>query len=260
MKRCFAIAAHPDDIEFFMTGTMMRLKEAGYELHYMNIADGCCGSTEHDAVTIARIRRDEALSACEQLGATFHESICRDLEIFYDRATLTRVASVVREVAPEIVLTLSPADYMEDHMTASRLAVTAAFARGAPNFPVDPPRAAIEDKVTVYHGQPYGNRDQLRKLVRPEIFVDVEPLLDRKIELLGLHKSQIGWLEESQHLGGFANELKKQAAEIGQMSGRFQFAEGWRRHLHLGFCSPDDDPLTDALGESCYVDSEYERE
>ena len=29
-----AIAAHPDDIEFLMSGTMMLLAEAGYELHY----------------------------------------------------------------------------------------------------------------------------------------------------------------------------------------------------------------------------------
>ena len=55
MKRVFAVAAHPDDIEFFMSGTLMRLGEVGYELHYMNLADGCCGSTQHDAETIAEI-------------------------------------------------------------------------------------------------------------------------------------------------------------------------------------------------------------
>ena len=27
----------------------------------------------------------------------------------------------------------------------------------------------------------------------------------------------------------------------------FRFAEGFRKHLHLGFCDPDDDPLRDAL-------------
>jgi hypothetical protein len=31
------------------------------------------------------------------------------------------------------------------------------------------------------------------------------------------------------------------------MSGRFAHAEGWRRHLHLGFSAHDDDPLADAL-------------
>ena len=40
----------------------------------------------------------------------------------------------MREEAPEIVPTHSPADYMEDHTNSCRLAVTAAFARGMPNF------------------------------------------------------------------------------------------------------------------------------
>ena len=37
--RVFAIAAHPDDIEFGMSGTMIHLANAGCELHYMNIAN-----------------------------------------------------------------------------------------------------------------------------------------------------------------------------------------------------------------------------
>jgi N-acetylglucosamine malate deacetylase 1 len=31
------------------------------------------------------------------------------------------------------------------------------------------------------------------------------------------------------------------------MSGQFEFAEGWRKHLHLGFCSDQVDPLRAAL-------------
>jgi LmbE family N-acetylglucosaminyl deacetylase len=45
-KTVFAIGAHPDDIEFVMAGTMMLLKMSGYELHYMNVANGSCGSTQ----------------------------------------------------------------------------------------------------------------------------------------------------------------------------------------------------------------------
>ena len=35
-----AIAAHPDDIEFMMAGTLLLLKQAGCETHYLNIANG----------------------------------------------------------------------------------------------------------------------------------------------------------------------------------------------------------------------------
>src|SRR6185295_8577039 len=173
-----AIAAHPDDIEFLMSGTLMLLRANGYQIHYWNLANGCCGSSKYDAQTIARIRREEAHAAARAIRATFHESICNDLEVFYDRPMLARVAAVIREVSPEIVLTHSPVDYMEDHTNTCRLAVTAAFARGMPNFPTDPPRPAVNGPVTVYHAQPYSHRDPLGKLIEPDLVVDTTDLID----------------------------------------------------------------------------------
>src|SRR5262245_47040843 len=190
MKSAIPIAAHPDDIEFLMSGTLMLLRANGYQIHYWNLANGCCGSSKYDAATIARIRREEAYAAAKAIGATFHESICNDLEIFYDRPTLVKVASVIREVEPEILLTHSPVDYMEDHTNACRLAVTAAFARGMPNFATDPPRPAVNDTVTVYHAQPYSHRDPLGKLVEPEIVVDTTDLIELKKKMLAKHASQ----------------------------------------------------------------------
>jgi hypothetical protein len=45
---------------------------------------------------------------------------------------------------------------------------------------------------------------------------------------------------------------------VGRLSGRFEHAEGWRRHLHLGFSSRETDPLREALGDGCVVDEIYE--
>jgi LmbE family N-acetylglucosaminyl deacetylase len=247
MKRAFAIAAHPDDIEFFMSGTFMMLGEVGYELHYMNVANGCCGTTQYDAATIARMRLEEAQAAANYANAVFHPPVCSDLEIFYDRTTLLKVASVMREVAPEIVLTHSPDDYMEDHMNTCRLAVTAAFSRCMPNFPVDPPRPAVFSPVTIYHAQPFSHRDPLRRLVEPDFFVDVTELVERKVAMLAKHESQKRWLDESQGHDSYLKTLRDLDAECGRMSGMFQYAEGWRRHLHLGFCGEEDDPIPKAL-------------
>ena len=55
-KRAFAIACHPDDLEFGMMGTMMLLKDAGYEVHYMNVSNGSLGTDHHDYQTIVRMR------------------------------------------------------------------------------------------------------------------------------------------------------------------------------------------------------------
>ncbi len=247
MKTAIAIAAHPDDIEFLMSGTLMLLRKSGYEIHYWNLANGCCGSSKHDAATTARIRREEALAAASAIGARFHESICNDLEIFYDKPTLAKVASVIREVAPEIVLTHSPIDYMEDHTNTCRLAVTAAFARGMPNFPTDPPRPAFGGSVTVYHAQPYSHRDPVGKLVEPELVVDTSDLVELKQKMLSRHASQKQWLDESQGVNSYLDKLAALDAEVGKMSSIFKHAEGWRKHLHMGFCGEGDDPLAAAL-------------
>jgi LmbE family N-acetylglucosaminyl deacetylase len=244
----FAIAAHPDDIEFLMAGTLILLGRAGYELHYMNLADGCCGTTQYDAQTIASMRRREAQQAAAQIGAIFHESLCHDLEILYDLRLLRRLASIVRQVRPRIVLTHSPVDYMEDHTNTCRLAVTAAFARGMPNFVVDPPCDAIDIPVTIYHAQPYSHRDPLRNVVWPELFVDTSEVIEQKVAMLACHASQRLWLDQSQGLDSYLQTLRELDAEAGRMSGVFQYAEGWRRHLHLGFSPRDEDPLSEALG------------
>lgn len=248
-KTAFAIAAHPDDIEFLMAGTLIRLADAGYEIHYLNVANGCCGSADHDRETIIRMRREEAKQAAESIGATFHESLCNDIEVFYERETLARLTSIVREVKPEIVLTHSPVDYMEDHTNTCRLAVTATFCRGMPNFPVNPPRDAVSQTVTLYHAQPYSNRDPLGNVVRPDLFVDVSDVIENKVAMLACHKSQKDWLDESQGHDSYLNTLRNLDAEVGHMSGRYEYAEGWRKHLHVGFCGADDDPLLQALDQ-----------
>jgi LmbE family N-acetylglucosaminyl deacetylase len=253
MKSAIAIAAHPDDIEFLMAGTLMLLRQKGYETHYFNLANGCCGTTQYDAKTIAGIRREEAMQAAAMLGAVYHESICNDLEIFYDKPTLAKVAAVIREVSPEIVLTHAPVDYMEDHTNTCRLAVTAAFVRGMPNFPTDPPRRTTEQKVTVYHAQPYQHRDPLGNLVEPQLVVDVTDLAQRKREALAKHASQKLWLDQSQGQDSYLDTMKELDAELGRMAGLFEYAEGWRRHLPVGFCGANDDPLHDALKERVLV-------
>lgn len=251
--RVLAIGAHPDDIEFMMAGTLLLLRQAGWELHYLNVANGSCGSQVHDATTTARIRRQEAMAAAQFAGAVYHESRCADLEIFYDRDTLRWLASLVREVAPDIILTHGPEDYMEDHTNTCRLAVTAAFARGMPNFPVDPPRPPVDRAVALHHALPYGLRGPLGRPVVPGLVVDISTVMDAKRQMLGLHISQKEWLDASQGIDSYLQHMEDMAQEVGRLSGRFPYAEGWTRHLPLGLGPATPDPLLQALSPADLV-------
>lgn len=246
-----AIMAHPDDVEFVAAGTLLRLREAGWQIHVLAMSAGDCGSLTHSPEEISRIRAAEGRAAAAILGAEYHESLAHDLCIFYEEGLLRRLAAIIRGVRPRIVLTHSPEDYMEDHMNTSRLAVTAAFARGFPNFASSPPMAPQSGDVTVYHAMPHGLCDGLRRPIAPDLFVDTTPVQAIKRRALAAHASQREWLDATQGMGSYLDAADEAGRAVGRMSGRFAHAEGWRRHLHLGLSSRDDDPLAEALGGSC---------
>ncbi len=57
-----------------MAGTLLLLKQAGYETHYLTVASGNCGSAEYNAAMTRSIRNTEARAAAKILGAQFHPS------------------------------------------------------------------------------------------------------------------------------------------------------------------------------------------
>jgi|SRR5687768_3857866 len=258
MLSAIAIAAHPDDIEFVMAGTLCLLQQAGWDIHYLNVSTGNLGSMKTKSAETARIRRAEARAAARRLGATWHPPFCNDLEIFYDDRTLRRLAATIREVNPAVILTHSPQDYMEDHMTTARLAITAAFARGIPGYRSTPPRAIAPGPVTIYHASPHGLRDWLRQAIVPGAFVDTTTVHRRKREALECHESQGQFLDATQRMNSYLRTMDEFSLAMGRMSRRFKYAEGWRRHLHWGFCEEGDDPLRDALGRSYLINRQYE--
>src|SRR5664279_2497013 len=258
-KTAIAIGAHPDDIEFYMAGTLLLLKQAAYETHYLTLASGNCGSAEYSGAMTASIRNTEARAAAKILGATFHPCITDDLEVMYNLAQLRALSAIIREVKPKIVLTHSPQDYMEDHMTTSRLAVTAAFTRGMPNFKTAPARPTADYEVTVYHAMTHGLCDQLRRRIVPGAFVNTTSVHKIQLKALAAHKSQQAWLDVSQGVNSFLLAVEDMSLAVGRLSKRFKHAEGWRRHLHFGFCGPEADPLGQALGNKYLVNEAYER-
>ncbi|NND97261.1 MAG: LmbE family protein [Pirellulaceae bacterium] len=249
MPAALAICAHPDDIEIFMAGALLQLGKRDWDLHYICLCDGSRGSTTMNQQECAATRLQEAKDACELLGAKHYPPIFADMEASYTTENLKKVAAVVRKAKPTILLTHSPRDYMEDHEIACRLAVSAAFAHGMPNLESIPPVEVFMEPVTVYHAQPVGNKTPLGDPVQPHFYIDESDVIEQKVQALACHVSQKQWLDESQGQDSYLQTLRDLSQEMGAMSGQFEYAEGWRRHEHWGFCGPDDDPLKDALAD-----------
>jgi len=252
-----AVGAHPDDIEFMMSGTMLALGGRGVSLHMWSITDGSLGSDTAPPRELARVRLEESRASAQRAGAVLHEPVARDLELSCEPGLLKKAVSVIRLVQPRIILVPSPYDYHPDHRAAAEIAVVAAFARGIPAFEADPPRHAWTGETVIYHAMPFGLRDRMRQRRRAGQYVDVAPVMARKREMLSAHASQKEWLRESQGIDSI-EMMEQMCRSVGVESGRFDFAEGWCRHLHTGLGAQDSDPLSEFLGNGCLVDAGYE--
>lgn len=248
MPSALAIAAHPDDIEFVMAGTLLLLREAGWETHYCNLSTGNMGSNVMPPAETARVRRKEAQAAAKMLGAKWHGPFCDDLAVFYTEENIRRLCAVVRAANPTVVLTHALQDYMEDHMITARLAVTATFARGIPNYRSIPRRPPVLSPCVVYHAMPHGQCTPLRVPVLPELFIDTAGVHARKRAALACHASQKEWLDVTQGMDSYLATMDGLSQRLAKQAGKLAHAEGWTRHLHYGFGAEEDDPLRDVLG------------
>jgi LmbE family N-acetylglucosaminyl deacetylase len=250
-RTVFAVGAHPDDVEFNMAGTLSLLAKAGFEPHMMNVSRSSLDSNELPEPEITRIRRQEAERSASVIDAVYHPPIADDLLILYSEPLLREMVAVVREIRPAIVLLPSLNDYMEDHTNTARLVVTACFSRAMRHFRSIPPRDATEQDVYLYHAQPHLNRDGMRQLVVPSLFINVTGEMDTKLDMLGCHESQRQWLDETQGLDDYLESMRRSGAEVARMSNRpsWEYAEGFRQHSHVGFSAVDRDILAEVLDD-----------
>lgn len=243
-----AIFAHPDDIEFTCAGTLALLAQRGWETHYLNLADGCCGSLDKTAEDAAAERWAEAQAAAGILGATPHPPLFRDLEIFFNERAARRVAAALRKVRPNVVLTHAVEDYMEDHMETARLALHAFFSAGMPNYRTDPEIAPYDKARALYHALPHGlHRPADRQRAYPEFYVGIDAVIDCKREALAAHRSQKEWLDKTQGMDAYLDTMSDFARTLGEESQVGSHAEGFTRHLPIGLGPEDYTPLEDAL-------------
>ncbi len=244
-----SILAHPDDAEFLCAGTLARLvREKGWQAHIASMTPGDCGSAELPPEEISRIRRQEGQRAASLLGGTYHCLEERDLLIFYQERPLERITRLVRAVAPRIVLTHSPADYMLDHEMTSTLVRAAVFGAPAPNFFADRGHAPTLAHIPhLYYCDPVEGKDFLGKEVTPGFCIDIGAVMDVKSAMLAAHASQRDWLFKHHGMDEYVESMRRWSKKLGERSG-VAFAEGVRQHL--GHSYPQDNLLGELLGKA----------
>ena len=100
-KSVMAMVAHPDDIEFLFSGTLLQLAERGWNIHYMTISSGNCGSLTMDAERTRMTRRGEAERAAKLSNHKSYQ-ILDTLAVAYAAAGRFKRASRTAQAALEL--------------------------------------------------------------------------------------------------------------------------------------------------------------
>ena len=120
-KKALIIGAHPDDPETGCGGTMIRLKQAGYEVVAVYMTKGEAGISGKTHEESAAIRVKEATKASEILGVrpVFMTQIDGNTEINKERYVEMR--ELIAAEKPDVVFTHWPIDSHADHRVCSTL-------------------------------------------------------------------------------------------------------------------------------------------
>jgi LmbE family N-acetylglucosaminyl deacetylase len=231
-KRVLAFFCHPDDAEYMVGGTLALLAQAGWEIHTATMTGGEVGSITETPEQIHDRRLKEAAAGAAILHGHFHYAGSRDLEVQYDDQHRKWAVRVLREVDPDLVLTLPPSDYLADHEQTSLLVRNAAFIASVPHYDCGVPTTPMRRIPHLYYTDAIGLADVFGRPLPLHFAVDVTQVIDIKREMLACHISQREWL---QYINGFDNYLDIMDLWTRKQGERFgtEYAEGFIQHLGI---------------------------
>ncbi len=173
------IAAHPDDAELGVGGTILNLKARGASVGVLDLTNG--EPTPHGSVEI-RARETEA--ANQVLGLDWRGNLgLPNRALMADLEARRRLAGMLRQLKPRVLLTHYWEDAHPDHVQASALVDAARFwakltksdLPGEPHFP---------DRVMYFFSV------HLRLHIQPSFVVDVTAQHDAKMKAIACYHSQ----------------------------------------------------------------------
>ena len=104
-----ALCAHPDDVEFFCAGTLLKYREAGHHIFIALTTSGNIGSNSIESrEEVAATREQEQLAAAGTLDAEVR-FLRYDDQLLTDTPAVRReILNAIRWADPDVILTNYP--------------------------------------------------------------------------------------------------------------------------------------------------------
>jgi LmbE family N-acetylglucosaminyl deacetylase len=195
VERVLVITAHPDDVDFGWAGSVAVMTDAGIEVTYCVVTDGDAGGSETGIprAEMAQLRRDEQRAAAAIVGVhDVHFLGYADGRVEATLGLRRDLSRVIRQVRPQRVMTQSSDRNWDriyashpDHLAVGESAACAVYPDARNRWAH--PELADEgfapwtvDEIWLGAGT-----------AGPTHYVDITSAVDRKIEALLSHKSQL---------------------------------------------------------------------
>ncbi|MCK5305947.1 MAG: PIG-L family deacetylase [Candidatus Omnitrophica bacterium] len=192
-----AIGAHPDDIEFGCGGTLLKYARKGHKVYLLILTKGGVGG----ATEVRKREQENAIKfmkAKQVFWGDFH-----DTELPVNKELISAIENVINKIKPMVVFFNYSDDTHQDHRVAAQAGTSA---------------TRYIKEVLCYEVPTSQN-------FQPNIFVDIGDVLDKKLELLKMHTSQVNRtrVENLTIL-----ESAQSCAVFRGYQGRVKYAEGFR--------------------------------
>jgi LmbE family N-acetylglucosaminyl deacetylase len=190
MVSVLAIGAHPDDCDLGAGGVAALYARLGHRVHFVAATNGDAGHFEMGGAPLARRRLAEAKAAAAVAGIAYSVLDNHDGELEPTLANRRQIIRLIRELQPDLVFTHRPNDYHPDHRYTSLLVQDAAYMVTVPGVVALTPHLRT-DPVICYMSDDF----QRPYPFTPDIVVDIDEVMEVKLEMLHQHTSQVyEWL------------------------------------------------------------------
>jgi LmbE family N-acetylglucosaminyl deacetylase len=183
--RILCFGAHPDDCELQVGGAAIQWAAKGHKVKLVSTTNGDIGHWRDSGTVLAKRRKAEVEAAAKVLGVETEVLDIHDGELMPTLENRRTFVRLIREWQADIVMGPRPNDYHPDHRYTGVLMQDAAFMVAVPFFcPEAPPLKS--NPVFLY----YTDRFQKPAPSQPDIIVNIDDVVDRKVEALMLLESQ----------------------------------------------------------------------
>lgn len=201
-----AFGAHPDDCDIRASGTAALFRAAGAKVKFVSVTNGDAGHMEIHGAALAARRLAEARESARRLGIEYDVLDNHDGELLPTLEVRRQIIREIREWNANIVLAPRPNDYHPDHRYTGVLVQDAAYMVVVPSLVPEVP-ALRKNPVFLY----YEDNFQRPNPFRPDIAINIDSVIDKKIDALDSHVSQFyEWLP---WVDGKLADVPKGAAE-----------------------------------------------